>query len=221
LTWPEIHPPVLTGLLVWLLVAWWFGPAERNRVGSVARPAGTPESLTSAVGGWLDVQAGDPVGEDEYVPMLLVAASGGGAKAAYWTDLVLDCAFGEALPGDDSRHAQAADECPGDETTGARFDRLFLTSSVSGGSVGVYHLVREQAAIRAGGDWLDHEEVLSPLLAWACSTTSPGSWPACARIRRSATMSCRVRGTPTGRISRPRPWRARTAARTSRARAAA
>ena len=30
--------------------------------------------------------------------MLHVGASGGGSKAAYWTDLVLDCILGEGAP---------------------------------------------------------------------------------------------------------------------------
>jgi hypothetical protein len=96
--WPRCRVPVISALAVWIGVAWCAAPADRNHVGTVAA-ASRPEPLSAAVAEWLERQTADPVGteDDPYVPMLLVAASGGGSKAAYWTDLVLDCAFGRPV----------------------------------------------------------------------------------------------------------------------------
>ncbi len=91
--------------------------------------------------------------------MVVVAASGGGAKAAYWTGLVVDCLFGGGPP------TAAAKECPPPQERDL-YGRLFLTSSVSGGSIGVYHMLQDR---QRSDDWVDTSngrEVLSPVLGW-------------------------------------------------------
>jgi hypothetical protein len=109
--------------------------------------------------------------------MLLVAASGGGSKAAYWTDLVLDCIVGDGVPPIGREQTppgglpsgEAKHECGRSERAPARASSLFLTSSVSGGSVGIHHLVRNFAAVTGGTPWVDAAagaEVLSPIAAW-------------------------------------------------------
>jgi len=94
--------------------------------------------------------------------MLIVGANGGGSKAAYWTDLVIDCVFGSDTP--------VGDECSGDDTVAAeRRGALFLTSSVSGGSVGVHHLLRHMDKVGGSDRWLVDAagaETLSPTLGW-------------------------------------------------------
>jgi hypothetical protein len=63
------------------------------------------------------------------VPLILVATTGGGIRAAYWTSLVLDCAF----------EVNAGSACPtgGHSASFARSDRLFALSGISGGSLGL------------------------------------------------------------------------------------
>jgi hypothetical protein len=63
----------------------------------------------------------------------------------------------------------AADECPGAPQAERRYGRLFLTSSVSGGSVGIYQLIRHARVVGREPEWIERtngREVLSPLLAW-------------------------------------------------------
>ena len=75
-------------------------------------------SLHSALQVWLDAQTGECAPTDSVpLPLVLVAAPGGGIRAAYWTAATLDRLFGPA-----------AGACA------AR--RLFAVSGVSGGSVG-------------------------------------------------------------------------------------
>jgi hypothetical protein len=91
------------------------------------------------------------------VPLVFVASTGGGIRSAYWTALALDCAFEVAL---DS--VPVGDPCPKDTESRtrdfARSDSLFLTSGISGGSLGqaqyAAHLIAKE-----GGDnpasWVD------------------------------------------------------------------
>jgi MFS family permease len=158
--------PLLTLLTLWAVAAWTLA----GHTGDKAHQARTVDArstslpLKDAVERWLNDQAG---GSGEQVPMLLVAASGGGSKAAYWTDLVLDCLFGSGAPagrGGECGPPEADAESPAAHADS--FGRLFLTSSVSGGSIGIYHLVRNR---RPELRWVDDpagREVLSPTVAW-------------------------------------------------------
>ena len=65
--------------------------------------------------------------ETQFVPMLFAAAAGGGIRAAYWTEGVLD----ELTDGSSPRPGQSA----ADARNCAR-DSMFLVSSASGGSLG-------------------------------------------------------------------------------------
>ena len=86
-------------------------------LGDYPSPAGSNQ--TTALATWLDAQTGCAVARDGHsvYPMLLVAAPGGGIRAAYWTAQVLD----RLTP----------------ETNACAERRLFLLSGVSGGSVGI------------------------------------------------------------------------------------
>jgi hypothetical protein len=165
---PE-RAPVVALLGVWVVAAFLLAPETVHQVRTVpARAEAKPERLGEVVRDWLDAQATHPVRPaqgEPYVPMLLVAASGGGAKAAYWTDLVADCMFGAGDPAEpDSVH-----ECRPRKDTPERYGRLFLTSSVSGGSVGVRHLVANSGAMTRGEEWVERaaaREALSPVVGW-------------------------------------------------------
>jgi hypothetical protein len=156
--------PVVVALGAWLLVAFLTAPAtvHQARTAEVQRD---PASLRGAVRAWLgrEQAALDRADPAPRMPMLLVAASGGGSKAAYWTDLVLDCLLGDARP------APGQDECGPSPRAGTRLRRLLAISSVSGGSVGVHHLVTHLGAAGRDRPWVRRtagRELLSPLVAW-------------------------------------------------------
>jgi hypothetical protein len=151
--------PVVFALGLWLVVAW-IGQPERSHQARTVETSRTRTTLDQAVRVWLGQQ--QPV--NGAVPMLLVAASGGGAKAAYWTDLVLDCMAGEGRP-----PKRDGAECANSGKATPRLDSVLLTSSVSGGSIGVLHFVRHRDALENGTAWVDAaagKEVLSPLVSW-------------------------------------------------------
>jgi hypothetical protein len=152
--------PVLAVVAAWVaaaLVSLLLAESHNARTEPTKRES---LALPTAVGRWLDRQR---PASDGRIPMLLVAASGGGSKAAYWTDLVLDCLFG-----DGEVRADAAG-CGKDPNANRRAGRLLLTSSVSGGSVGVLHLLRDRGDPGNGSGWVGRAaggDVLSPLVAW-------------------------------------------------------
>jgi len=86
--------------------------------------------LKSAFDTWLGAQD-QCAGAAGQVPMVLVAASGGGIRAAYWTAVTLDALFGSQRG-----------KCPA--------LRLFAVSGVSGGSVGATAWVAAMAAGKRG-----------------------------------------------------------------------
>lgn len=155
--------PVVLVLGLSLAGAYVTVPERAHQARTVATEA-SPVGLDRAVKAWLTERARPAPGEKhapKYIPMLLVGASGGGSKAAYWTALVLDCVFGEHGP------SQKTDECSGAaEVARRRFDSLFLTSSVSGGSVGIYHLLTHRGQSEPWINATAGREVLSPLIGW-------------------------------------------------------
>ena len=156
---PERVPVV--GLLGLWLVAALFWPVETFHQARTVSSDGVTASLDDAVRAWVERQDAP---RDGQLPMVLVAASGGGAKASYWTDLVIDCMLGKGSPSE-----ELANECASARRDRQRLRRVFLTSSVSGGSVGVYHLLSQQPSVESGRHWVDRaggREVLSPITAW-------------------------------------------------------
>ena len=98
------------------------------------------------------------------VPLILVATTGGGIRAGYWTDLVLDCAF-EVEPG---KTCPTGEHLPGF----GRSDRLFALSGVSGGSLGLTEYAAYLSEKRTRGvepGWVErslHADTLSASGAW-------------------------------------------------------
>ncbi len=100
------------------------------------------------------------------VPLILVATTGGGIRAAYWTDLVLNCAFESAAP---------PNRCDG-RATEAGFDtsnRIFAASGISGGSLGLAsyaaYLKLKERTLEPQPNWVpDHlgNDPLSASGAW-------------------------------------------------------
>ena len=177
--------PVLTIVIVWVFAGALLAHDTVHQARTIdvkavqqagAKDKVVPGPLKAEVYSWLDrawKSADTSKPRRTYIPMLFVAASGGGAKAAYWTDLVLDCMFGRELPSGERGRATvdpAERECEPAPKGPQRYHSLFLTSSVSGGSVGVQHFVRNGIpATGEEGPWVDEiagREVLSPIAAW-------------------------------------------------------
>lgn len=140
------------------------GPEDGSRLA-------TSTSLEAAFDDWLAQLPDD--GSGDVVPLVLVAAAGGGIRAAYWTAAVLEC----ASPPDNS---DPVDGCPTAKTDasteeGSRGHHVFAASGISGGSVGL-------AAWRAAGDGkrasrnLGDVDLLSPLLATLAFRDFPNMW---------------------------------------------
>jgi hypothetical protein len=112
--------------------------------------------------------AGDPTpagAEKPAVPMVFVAASGGGIRAAAWTALVTDCLFGD----------HPAPQC---QTAGGAWNRLFALSGASGGSVGLASAVAEHLARPSPNTHvLDRlrADLLGPSVAWQLFVEAPSA----------------------------------------------
>jgi hypothetical protein len=137
--------PVLPALAVWWALAAFLPPQEplhdvRFQPASVASEPRVGEQLASAFQAWRfrnclvvadPASAGDPRNKP-VVPLVLVATTGGGIRAAAWTAYVMDRVFGYDRPTERCT-GQSADRLE----AVPRGSRLFAASGVSGGSVGL------------------------------------------------------------------------------------
>ena len=172
---PPFRIPVVLSLLVWFGLATQCAPQSQHQTRVVqVDGVATPTTLDVATELWLSVEyrAIQSTGRTpQYLPLLLVADSGGGSKSAYWTDLVLDCLIGGG-PMESSSGSKR--ECTPNSSSGGgpvvqRERGLFITSSVSGGSVGISRYVSNVRDVATGAHWVDRAtggDFLSPTVAW-------------------------------------------------------
>jgi hypothetical protein len=103
-------------------------------------------------------------------PLVFVSSTGGGMRAAYWTALVLDCAF-------EADASEGTGDCTNDlprRTTFDRSDAVFVASGISGGSLGIAAYgtyLQEKSTGERGGetDWVHRRldaDSLSASVAW-------------------------------------------------------
>jgi hypothetical protein len=133
--------PIVTLLIVWFIAAGLLdkGGYHNFRVEASSEPA-EPVSLAQAFTCWLgkngleknrcSAAAPGPAPSSGAVPLIVIATTGGGIRAAYWTDLVLNCSFEVVAPGG---------ACPPNAVRRdfARSGRIFAASGISGGSLGL------------------------------------------------------------------------------------
>ncbi len=182
--------PLFTVLLIAWAGAGLIAPRELHNVTLVQRTAvngQVPETpdLEVAFNTWVAAQPelhGAGTGATEGpIPMFLVAAHGGGIKAAYWTDLALDCIVGInskslnlgelVADSDDERQATCTrDRRTADEQRAAA-RRIFIASGVSGGAVGLDVYSRQLLGLRSlPADWVHDRlghDFASPMMGWA------------------------------------------------------
>ena len=165
--------PVISFLVVWAVLAAVLdadgGYADARMQRDVQLSGGA--TIEQRFHRWYSEATRSAVRKDrEAVPLVFVAASGGGVRAAYWTALVLDCVF---------LNEQTCETTDPDEPVASSTPSRgppFLASGVSGGSLG---LVEYQARLdHPDEDWVDNAlqaDALAPALAWALFVDLPVS----------------------------------------------
>ncbi len=127
--------PVLSFLVLWLVVTSAVQGTDHYhdaRLLPETSAAPRPVTVATAVSQWLDSRgAATPIDAQTRtpVPMVFVATLGGGGRAAYWTNLVLDCLYDHA-----AEPAGVGRACNGPQLDESS---VFAESGVSGGSVGL------------------------------------------------------------------------------------
>jgi hypothetical protein len=192
--------PILSMLLIWWIavgvVQMHYGPTKSlHDVRLVVRtPAGlaptadaTP-TLERFFEQWVKGQQdrGGPAA-DGPIPLVLVAAHGGGIRAAYWTVAALDCLVGVSSDAFDPASLESEDEtvrenarestCTSRRRTIAEQQaaarRIFMASGVSGGAVGLYAYARQlldSGELGSTSDWVNDRlggDFASPAIGWA------------------------------------------------------
>jgi hypothetical protein len=190
------HTPIVGLLVVWLIAGSLMQSGDYHdiRIDPAQQAAGGDElrggvTLHRAFCRWLEVNrlpatdagclvaattTGNRTGA---IPLILVAAPGGGIKAAYWTALALRCIFEQTAPSTTSTTPPAM-PCKGGDAIRdtAVSDELFAASGVSGGSVGLAEYAAYLSQKTEGGsppisttDWVRDrlgEDYLAASLAW-------------------------------------------------------
>jgi hypothetical protein len=154
-----------------------------------------PPTLTQAFNAWTLAQPelnGERLGTSRGpIPMFLVAAHGGGIRAAYWTALGLDCIVGVSgadfdsgpLFQDDAASREATctspRRTPPQQEQAAR--RIFLASGVSGGAMGLYAYARQLISEGSLGDgsWVNSRlgrDFASATIGWGLFHDATNHW---------------------------------------------
>ena len=124
----------ITGLLVvWALLVPMVDNPSYHAVRQWPGAPAAPVTVEAYVARW---QTDTPHPTTGASPALLVAASGGGIRAAYWTAAVLDCIVERTGGTDDPCGADATDS-----TVAARRRTVLAMSGISGGSLGLAEYV--------------------------------------------------------------------------------
>jgi hypothetical protein len=152
-------------------------------------------TLSDAFAGWVRAQPElnrETAGRSRApIPMFLVAAHGGGIRAAYWTGIALDCLVGVSAAGLDPAMLQAGDDPTREVTCESRrrtrveqeaaARRIFLVSGVSGGAMGLYAYARQliSEGYLEDGAWVDERlggDFASATIGWGLFHDVPNHW---------------------------------------------
>ena len=167
--------PVFALIAVWLAIANLTDSGGHYDVRTISERGAKPVGLRGAYAGWLKratpVAASAP-GTRQVVPMVMLAAEGGGIRAAYWTALVTDCLFD---PPGTQQQSDAGTVCHGSAAMPAATD-LFAASSVSGSSLGMVEYAAHQFASGSGSNWITDQlgtDFVAPTVAWGAFVDLP------------------------------------------------
>jgi hypothetical protein len=165
--------PVFIFLTVWLAFAGIAATGASNDVEVITAEPGTSQATRGASvediwGRWLAANAAAH-DDGQAIPMVFVASSGGGIRAAVWTAYVMDCAFGSA--------SGAGFACEGAvSSTGT--ESIIATSGVSGGSLGLASYFGSHRQPSTSDDWVKHrlgDDYLAAPMAWLLFVDTPRS----------------------------------------------
>jgi hypothetical protein len=178
--------PVLTLLVLWLALATVMEPPGYHDARVMGSPTGGQSesgmTLRGAFDRWLErnglealAPAGTgpaPSGGRPATPLVLVAGSGGGIRAAFWTAAVLDC-LTEVRPSSPDPTLGPCDPQFPRATDFTASNRVFAMSGISGGSLGLAsyaaYLTRRAEGRAETGSWVADRlsaDFLSPDLGW-------------------------------------------------------
>ncbi|HEY7731339.1 MAG TPA: hypothetical protein VH950_10590 [Gaiellaceae bacterium] len=165
--------PVFVLLLVWLALA---GTLDGDGAYyDVRRAEATPAAAAlqearldagALLADWLELAPR----RGEVVPLVVVAAAGGGIRAAFWTDLVLRCVLEGR--GSDLSCAGGGEGASSAGSGGA----LFAASGISGGSLGLAAYAAHLRDPNDGPDWVERrldDDYIAPTAAWALFVDLP------------------------------------------------
>jgi len=163
--------PVFIFTFVWLLLAGLASTGASNDVALIENDvAGTDRTVVvdDVWSRWAE-QNTDATSEDEVVPLVFIASSGGGIRAAAWTSYVMDCLFMDSL---------GVEECVA-ARDGA--SSIALMSGVSGGSLGLATWTAStlEAANSSEEDWVKRrlgDDYLASTMAWLLLVDTPRSF---------------------------------------------
>lgn len=169
--------PVLALLLVWFVVGSLLDTAGPNAVRIIQPATAAPRpSLQQAFTAWAQANCAFDKVAGADLPMVFVAAQGGGLRAAYWTAGVLDSVF------------PTSPSAPTDSCGVPARSRVFALSGASGGSVGIMFWLNAPSVKRpwyqrpavsgTNTSWYDTAlsvDHLSDLLSWMLYVDGPRS----------------------------------------------
>lgn len=164
--------PVFVLLLVWLLLAGLASTGASNDIALVPYDGARTDrtiALDEVFDRWAlrNVATAEP---GTAIPLVVVASSGGGIRAAAWTSYVLDCIFVGSFD---------ADSCI---ASPRGTDPIAVMSGVSGGSLGLAAWSSSIVSGVAGpgeGDWVKDrlgDDYLASAVAWQLMIDTPRSW---------------------------------------------
>lgn len=142
--------PVVVFVVAWFVAVSVIDQGGYHDIRRVAGPGVAPPTLEQAFRTW---QQADPGARAR--PLVIVAAQGGGIRAAVWTALVMECLFGPGPVRADADCAGGNSESLDRASARAAMDAaplpVFLASAASGGSVGLAAWSARRVDLAAGG----------------------------------------------------------------------
>ncbi len=168
--------PVFLFLLAWIVLASLASTGASNDVTVVVAPETATTGIVEGVhvGEVFDrwMARNDDGREGHAVPLVIVAASGGGIRAAVWTSYVLDCLLSGSIQGPEA--------CV-DPIEAVGSSPVMVMSSVSGGSLGLAAFVGSTRLPdgQAGPDWVKQrlgDDYLAAPMAWLLLVDTPRSF---------------------------------------------
>ena len=163
------RPPLVGLFVVWVALALVLDPGSYHDVRQLNRSGVNVQtrSISEVFNAWQDRQP-DAGGTTSSLPLVVVAASGGGLRSAYWTSLVLDCVLERET---DPKTGDPCGAKADPDKVAQRRARLFAMSGVSGGGLGLvtYDTHVDVDGTTSEAHWYDRrlgDDFLGPTVAW-------------------------------------------------------